>query len=150
MITKEERCAAASAYHDTGINCGQSVLAVFRDMTGLTEEQCFGLGTGLGGGMRCGDICGALSGAILVLGMLHPHNRKNDPELKAHAARLTKEFIRRFQEQFGHLDCRDLISCKDLVGTPMVEKLGVTKHCSVLIVSAVELLYDYLEELEGK
>ena len=36
----------------------------------------------------------------------------------------------------------------NLHGTEMVEKLGVTTHCTILIVSAVELLCDMLEELE--
>ena len=65
MMTKEERCRLALGYHRQHYNCGQSVLGAFRDLTGLTEEQCWGLGSGLGSGMRCGGICGAVSGGVL-------------------------------------------------------------------------------------
>ena len=75
MMTKEERCRLALGYHRQHYNCGQSVLGAFRDLTGLTEEQCWGLGSGLGSGMRCGGICGAVSGGVLVLGLLHQIGR---------------------------------------------------------------------------
>lgn len=39
-MTKEERCRLALGYHRQHYNCGQSVLGAFRDLTGLTEEQC--------------------------------------------------------------------------------------------------------------
>ena len=73
-MNKLERCRAAMEYHKRGFNCGQSVLEAFRDLTGLTEDQCRRIATGLGGGFRSGNICGAACGAVLVLGMLHPHN----------------------------------------------------------------------------
>ena len=41
MMTKEERCRLALGYHRQHYNCGQSVLGAFRDLTGLTEEQCW-------------------------------------------------------------------------------------------------------------
>ena len=146
-MNKLERCRAAKAYHDRGFNCGQSVLEAFRDMTGLTEDQCRRIATGLGGGFRSGDICGAASGGVLVLGMLHPHNEEN-MEQKAATAKLVKEFVSRFKAQFGDLlDCRDLLPAKGLQGVPEVEQLGATKHCEAMIISAVAILYDYLEEL---
>ena len=148
-MNKLERCRKAKEYHDKGFNCAQSVLEAFRDKVGLTEDQCRGLATGLGGGFRCGSICGAASGAVLVLGLLHPHATENDPARKAYTAKLTKEFLRRFAERFQNLlDCRDLLQAKDLQGTEEVAALGAEKHCETLIISAVSILYDYLEELE--
>lgn len=146
-MNKLERCRAAKAYHDRGFNCGQSVLEAFRDKTGLTEDQCRRIGTGLGGGFRSGGICGAASGAVLVLGMLHPHNEE-DMAQKAATAKLVKEFISRFKAQFGGLlNCNELLPAKGLQGTPEVEAVGATKHCEAMIISAVAILYDYLEEL---
>lgn len=148
-MNKLERCRKAKEYHDKGFNCAQSVLEAFRDKVGLTEDQCRGIATGLGGGFRCGNICGAASGAVLVLGMLYPHATENDPERKAYTAKLTKEFLRRFSERFQNLlDCRDLLQAKDLQGVEEVTALGAAKHCETLIISAVAILYDYLEELE--
>ena len=60
-----------------------------------------------------------------------------------------KEFLRRFSERFQNLlDCRDLLQAKDLQGVEEVTALGAAKHCETLIISAVAILYDYLEELE--
>ncbi|MBR5218053.1 MAG: C_GCAxxG_C_C family protein, partial [Oscillospiraceae bacterium] len=74
---------------------------------------------------------------------------ENDPERKAYTAKLTKEFLRRFSERFQNLlDCRDLLQAKDLQGVEEVATLGAAKHCETLIISAVAILYDYLEELE--
>ena len=115
MMTKEERCRLALGYHRQHYNCGQSVLGAFRDLTGLTEEQCWGLGSGLGSGMRCGGICGAVSGGVLVLGLLHPYTAQEGPQ-----------------------------------PTPRAQAVGADDHCGTLIVSAVELLCDYLAELDGQ
>ena len=146
-MNKLERCRKAKEYHDRGFNCGQSVMEAFRDMIGLTEDQVRRIGTGLGGGFRSGDICGAASGAVLVLGMMHPHNEE-DPAQTAATAKLVKEYVGRFTAQFnGLLDCRDLLPAKDLQGVPETEMLGAAKHCEAMIISAVAILYDYLEEL---
>ena len=146
-MNKLERCRAAMEYHQRGFNCGQSVLEAFRDLTGLTEDQCRRIATGLGGGFRSGNICGAASGAVLVLGMLHPHNEE-DPAQKAATGKLVKEFVSRFAARFnGKADCRDLLQEKELQPVPEVAELGATKHCETLIISAVAMLYDDLEEL---
>ena len=146
-MNKLERCRKAMEYHGRGFNCGQSVLEAFRDLTGLSEDQGRRIGTGLGGGFRSGDICGAASGAVLVLGMLHPHNEE-DLAQKAATAKLAKEFVSRFTAQFqDKLDCRDLLPAKGLQGVPEVAELGSSKHCETLIISAVAILCDYLEEL---
>ena len=148
-MTKLERCRKAMDYHHKGFNCAQSVLEAYRDMLGLTEQQCRAIATGMGGGFRVGNICGAASGAVLVLGMLHPHDTENDPARKAYTAKLTKEFLSRFSGQFHDLiNCHDLLRDGDLHGTPETEELEATQHCDRLIVSSVALLYDYLEELK--
>ena len=149
-MNKLERCRKAMEYHGRGFNCGQSVLEAFRDLTDLTEDQGRRIATGLGGGFRSGSICGAASGAVLVLGMLYPHNTE-DMAQKAETGKLVKEFVNRFKAQFSELvDCRDLLPAKNLQGRAEAEELGATKHCEMLIVSAVAILYDYLEELNSK
>ena len=35
-MTTRERCQKAMEYHEKGLNCGQSVLAAFTDITGFT------------------------------------------------------------------------------------------------------------------
>ena len=62
------------------LHCSQSVLAVFAEECGITEEQAFRLGSCFGSGMRRGNVCGACSGALMVLGLLYGETRKGDPE----------------------------------------------------------------------
>lgn len=150
MMTKEERCRLALGYHRQHYNCGQSVLGAFRDLTGLTEEQCWGLGSGLGSGMRCGGICGAVSGGVLVLGLLHPYTAQEGPEGRRRSVEQVKEFQRRFTQQFHLLNCRELLAERGLHPTSTAQAVGADDHCGTLIVSAVELLCDYLAELDGQ
>lgn len=142
-MNKLDQCTTARDYHNRGCNCAQSILAAFHEEMGLTEAQCLALAGGLGGGMRCGSICGAISGGILVLGMLFPADKRR-------MTQITQEYIRRFRERFVDRDCADLLKRKALAGTQMVQELGVTDHCGILIVSAVEILCDYIAELKGE
>ncbi|MBQ9393637.1 MAG: C_GCAxxG_C_C family protein [Oscillospiraceae bacterium] len=148
-MTKQERCAAALALHQTTLNCAQSLLGAFADKLQMPQEQCFALGSGFGGGMRYGGVCGAVSSAVMVLGMCYPHTPENGMAGKQRATALTKEFQRRFAGRFGgKLDCRELLREKDLQGTEQCRLLGAEAHCDVLIVSAAEILCDMLNELE--
>lgn len=149
-MTKREYCQKAFTYHQNGFNCTQSVLAAYQDRTGLTEQQSLAIATGFGGGVRYGGLCGAVSGAVMVLGLLYPHDKQSGADGKSASIRRTVEFERRFKERFTKLDCRELLTRKDLVGTDIAQELGATQHCDLLIVSATDLLYDYLEELKAQ
>ena len=148
-MTKRERCLRAMAYHEKGLNCAQSVLLAFPDVTGLTEEQSMALASGFGGGMRCGGVCGVISAAAVVLGMVCPSTLDNGAAGKKRATELAQGFQQRFTDRFHKLDCRDLLAEKDLDATDMARELGVTHHCRTLVVSGTELLCDMLDELEG-
>ena len=76
-MTKRERCLRAKEYHEKGLNCGQSVLLAFTDVTGLTEEQSMALASGFGAGLRCGGVCGVVTAAAVVLGMVCPATLEN-------------------------------------------------------------------------
>lgn len=150
MMTKRDRCIKAQKYHESGLNCGQSVLAAFTDVTGFTEEQSMALASGFGGGMRCGGICGVVSACVVVLGMAYPHTLENGAEGKKRSGQLTQNYQQRFTERFHQLNCRDLLAETEISGTDMAQELGVTQHCRMLVVSGVELLCDMLSELEAQ
>lgn len=101
-------------------------------------------------GMRCGGICGAVSGGVLVLGLLHPYTAQEGPEGRRRSVEQVKEFQRRFTQQFHLLNCRELLAERGLQATPTAQAVGADDHCGTLIVSAVELLCDYLAELDGQ
>ena len=146
-MTMKERCLRATEYHEKGLNCGQSVLLAFADITGFSEEQSMALASGFGGGLRCGGVCGVVNAAAVVLGMVYPATLENGAAGKKRSSELTKEYQRRYTARFHKLDCRDLLAEKDLDATDMARELGVTQHCRVLVVSGVELLCEILEEL---
>ncbi len=132
---------------ETAYNCAQTVALSFCDKTGFTKEQTLGFSSCFGGGMGVGSVCGALTGALMVLGILYP---AVDKETKKTNREKTKEMVRRFDAQFGRINCRDLLAVgPTLTGTPIAqEMLGDGKHCELMIYSAIELLWNYLAELE--
>lgn len=146
-MTRRERCLRAKEFHEKGLNCGQSVLLAFTDVTGFTEEQSMALASGFGGGLRCGGICGVVNAAAVVLGMAYPSTLENGPAGKKRSSELTKAFQQRFAERFRQLNCRELLADRELVGTELAQELGVTQHCRILVVSGVELLDELLAEL---
>ena len=146
-MTRRERCLRAKEFHEKGLNCGQSVLLAFTDMTGFTEEQSMALASGFGGGLRCGGICGVVNAAAVVLGMSYPSTLENGPAGKKRSSELTKAFQQRFTARFRQMNCRELLADRELVGTELAQELGVTQHCRILVVSGVELLDELLSEL---
>ena len=127
-----DRCAAAYAYHKQGYNCAQSVAGAFADLTGTAPEQ----------------LMAAISGGVLVLSLLHPHTDGEDRAGKVRLYAQAKEFRRRFQEVFGLTRCGDLLRARPGVTerNPASQRLGVTAHCDNMIVTAVEILEQMLQE----
>lgn len=142
------RYEQAAAYHHKGFNCCQSVLAAYRDLTGLSEQASFDLGGGFGAGAQTGELCGAITGAILTLGMLTPVDAEDPVGSKRRTGKLAKEFQKRFQEKFGDLRCHPLLKREiQATGeTPAAQELDLTNRCDILIVSAVEIV----EEMRGE
>lgn len=139
-----KRYDIAMKKHEEGFNCCASVLFAFQDKTGLSDEVCYGISSGLGGGFRTGGICGAVSGAVIVLGMLHPHNEQSGADGKMSNMKLTQEFQRRYTEREGAVDCRDL---KPIPAKHEVRWEGrEMKNCDHYILAAVELLDEMIAE----
>ena len=156
-----DRCEQACKYHEQGCNCSQSVLAAFSDVTGLDEQTGMKLGAGFGAGAGTGELCGAVSGAVMVLGLADDENIKNinhsagennnniNPvEYKRRVMKLSKELQARFREIFGALRCQELLKLDYTPDekTPAASRLGVTNHCRMMIVTAVELTEKLLKE----
>lgn len=145
-----DRCALAYQYHKQRYNCAQSVAAAFADLTGWTPEQLLASAAGFGGG--CGgsheELCGAVSGALMVLGILFPFTGEGDMEAKRKVYGLAKDFRQRFFDIFGHTRCIDLLRARPGISerTRAARRLEISKHCDIMVVTAVELLEDVLRE----
>ena len=145
------RYEQASAYHHKGFNCCQSVLAAFSDLTGLSEQASFDIGGGFGGGAGTGELCGAITGAVMTLGMLTPVDPADPVGSKKRTLTYGKELQNRFLERFHALRCHDLMKITDCVAddtTPAARQMGLTGHCDIMIVTAVELVEEILRERE--
>ena len=143
-----QRCILANEYHKKGFNCAQSVLAAFSDLTGLTEEQSFAITGGFGGGVGTGELCGAICGAVMTLGLLTPVDPGDPVGSKKRTQMRGKELQKRFSEKFGALRCRELLKNKFTPDdtTPAAKALGLTNHCDIMIITAVELVEEILAE----
>lgn len=125
----------ATALHESGFNCAQSVLCALGAYTGLDEETALALSGGFGGGVNCGEICGAASGAVMALGLASPHTEGADFEAKQRIRRLAASYNRAFRERYGCIRCVEL----KREGHP----------CAELIEYAAESAEEMLKELKG-
>lgn len=98
----------ATALHESGFNCAQSVLGALGGYTGLDETTALSIAGGFGGGVGCGEICGAAAGAAMALGLMNPISCAEDAEARTKARRQAAEFNRKFRENFGCIRCIDL------------------------------------------
>ena len=145
-----DRCALAHQYHQQGYSCAQSVVGAFADLTDWTPEQLFAATGAFGGGVGGSheELCGAVSGGLLVLGLLYPHTQAENRDAKKKIFGLAKQFRQRFFDTFGHTRCGDLLRARCSISekTPAAARLGLTAHCDIMVVTAVELLSALLEE----
>lgn len=108
-LVQEAVRLAEEHFDRDGFNCAESVL--FGVATALklpVDETVLRASTPFGGGIgRAGSVCGALSGGVmalgLVLGRLTP-----DAEQRARAYASAERLWRRFVEETGGEDCRQI------------------------------------------
>ena len=143
-----KRCERADAYHKKGFNCCQSVVAAFSDMVGMGEQELLNLSSGFGAGAGTGEMCGAITGALMTLSLLTPVDMDDPVGSKKRSVALSKEFQKRFKEKFGYLRCQDLLANKTTANekTTAANALGLTKHCDIMVVTAVEIVEEMLAE----
>lgn len=140
------RFELAFTLHEKGFNCAQAVIGAYADRLGIGEQEAFSIGAGFGGGAGTGELCGAVSGAVMVLGLLTPVDMNDPMGSKKRTTALGKEFQKRFVEKFGYLRCHDLLKnpTQASSATPAAQSMGVTNHCRLMIVTAVEILEEML------
>ena len=98
----------ATALHECGFNCAQSVLRALGEYTKLDENTALAVACGFGGGVSCGEICGAAAGAIMALGLVFLQNNPQDASVRARVRKLSSDFNKQFRENFGCIRCLDL------------------------------------------
>ena len=141
--------AKAREYFLTGHTCAQSVIAAFCDVTGLPESDALKLGSALGGGLcgvREGQPCGAVLGMLAVLGELKGMETPAGEEKKALYA-MGRELQRKFTEEFGDIDCAELLRDFTLSENPSerTPEYYAKRPCGKFIAGAARLLDEVTE-----
>ncbi len=147
------RYEIALDYFRQKYNCCQSVLLAFQDVIGLDEQKALDIAGGYGSGAGTGELCGAVNGGIMALGLLTPIDKAEPFASKRRTMALAKELQERFAARFTHVRCGDLL--REMEGfvpnddTPVAKAMGLTKHCEIMVVTAVELVEQILSEREA-
>lgn len=95
--------------HDKGYNCAQAVACTYCDMVGVDESTMFKMTEALGlgmGGME--GTCGAVTGACVLAGMKRSSGNLEQPDSKAESYKLSREIVKRFEEQNKSVVCKTL------------------------------------------
>ena len=97
----------AAQRFEQGYSCSQSLLLAFASLYGLDEEIAIKIGAPFGGGIaRQGETCGAVTGALMVLALkFGPKSGESNDT----AYNISQDFMDRFQEQHGSIQCKQLI-----------------------------------------
>ena len=94
----------------SGFFCAESVLQAIAESQGIQSDMIPRIATGFCSGIsRTGGMCGAVSGGIMGIGLVAGRNSPADPLEPAYT--LAQKLISAFEEQYGSVNCRQLIGC---------------------------------------
>jgi C_GCAxxG_C_C family probable redox protein len=94
----------------SGFFCAESVLQAIAESQGIQSDLIPRIATGFCSGIsRTGGICGAVSGAIMGINLV----AGRDLPTKSYelSFSLAQKLISDFENQFGSVNCRQLIGC---------------------------------------
>ena len=105
-------------------NCAQTIMRVYAEEMGISEETAAQIASNFGGGMKCGSVCGVVTAGLMVLGA-----KGIDDLASVHGFQQSIA-----QNQGGRICCKDLLKAN-------AEKGGNKKaHCDGLILEAIDLI----------
>ncbi len=136
-----KRIEEAFVFKKAGANCAQAVACAFCEEYGIKKDDMARICAPLGGGMGAGEVCGAISGAILIVGLKHADHAIDDSNAKKACRQKTSDLMQRFQQEFGHVRCIDLLGydVNTLKGFAAAKHLFNTK-CKHIIQRTLEIL----------
>jgi len=110
-----DRSEKALSYFDNKFNCSQSVLTVFAEELGLTEDESLRVACAFGGGMgRQQQTCGAVTGAAMALGLKYGKGKNDSDDKKLLTYDMTVELFEEFSKLNGSTNCRSLLNDLDM------------------------------------
>ncbi len=129
---------------DEGFVCSQAVFAAFADENGLEKKFALKIANAFGGGIsRNQEICGAVSGAIMLISLKHGKTESGDSASHEKTYELVNQFIDKFTEKNGSINCFDLLKCK----LPEAREKGLfSTLCRNYVRDAAEIADELLAE----
>lgn len=129
---------AEKYYFSQNYNCAETIIHAANEYyaLGLHEKDMI-MVAGFGAGMQTGNTCGAILSAVSVLSMKYVEAKAHE-STDIHA--VTLMLIRKFNEQFGSLLCKDIKpQCFD-----------AANRCSKTVSIACDVLENVINEYEGR
>lgn len=127
-----------------GCNCAQAVFTSFCEELGLDKKVGLKIACPFGGGMgHTGEVCGAVTGAMLTIGLKFGSESPESGDIKIQNYKITQDFIARFKERNGSVNCTELINynLSDELQLDLARQSGVFKtKCPKYVSDAVEIL----------
>ena len=118
-------------------NCAETMLVAANEAYELgLDERALHAASPFGGGMGRERACGALTGALMAIGCMRARDWSHRD---AHVGELRDEFMRRFEERFGSLDCCEIKKTHR----------SETRGCQEVVAIAAGILEDVLSEDES-
>ena len=124
--------------------CAPSVLSTFSQELGLSKDMALKIATGFGAGIAGrSTICGAITGAIMAIGLKYGRGMSEPREVQEKTFEIVNEFIGKFIEKHGTVECKELIGY-DLTNSRervmALENRVYETICPKLVKDAAELL----------
>ena len=130
-------------FYNGGLNCSESTLrCLIEDGVINAPMDTVRMMTGFGGGMQRGTTCGAVIGAVAALSWA---TGRTEPDAsRAESAAAVREFLIRFEAEFGTLSCKELQTT--YVKEHALKSDGMYRKCTVFVEKAIEMAKEILNE----
>ncbi|MBR6521965.1 MAG: C_GCAxxG_C_C family protein [Oscillospiraceae bacterium] len=147
MADKMTPETAAYRLFDMGYDCAQTVLAHFADDLDLEEETALMISSAFGGGIAgTGGMCGCVTGALMALGMKYGFTEPDNIAKNIMTAK-NNEFIAKFKERCGAINCRELLGVDVSVPEQAAEAPELIQaRCPHFVTAACDILEEMLED----
>ena len=138
---------AAYRLFDMGFDCAQTVLAHFADDLDLEEETALMITSAFGGGIAgTGNMCGCVTGALMALGMKYGFTEPDTIAKNIMTAK-NNEFLAKFKERCGAINCRELLGV-DVSDPEQAAEAPerIQARCPHFVTAACDILEEMLED----
>ena len=138
---------AAYRLFDMGFDCAQTILAHFADDLDLEEETALMITSAFGGGIAgSGKMCGCVTGARMALGMKYGFTEPDTIAKNIMTAK-NNEFLAKFKERCGAINCRELLGV-DVSDPEQAAEAPerIQARCPHFVTAACDILEEMLED----